>query len=95
MTAALTIQATLRVVLFSEGDEAVAQAAQTAADAAAKKAATMGQSFDNPNPVGTHSQMQSLGAGQQATGVAVFEVPAGFTGPRASFGDGTVFTALQ
>lgn len=163
------------------GDDTAAQAAQTAADAAAKKAATMGQSFDNPNPVGTHSQMQStnrldgsqatyeewfdgyvdnwrgynefeapkagdkyvavsvhvkandagvdastvaydlnltgadgtaydqadvydytgampdvtLGAGQQATGVVVFEVPAGFTGPRASFGHGTVFTALQ
>lgn len=37
----------------------------------------------------------TLGAGQQASGIVVFEVPASVTGGVATFGDGTVFEALQ
>ena len=37
----------------------------------------------------------TLGAGQSASGVVVFKVPASVTGGVATFGDGTVFEALQ
>jgi hypothetical protein len=37
----------------------------------------------------------TLGAGQQASGVVVFQVPASVTGGVATFGRGTVFEALQ
>ncbi|GAA4169867.1 TM2 domain-containing protein [Gryllotalpicola koreensis] len=166
------------------GDDAGAKAAQQTADAAkaaAEKAANAGKSFDDPNPAGTHSQMQStnrldgsvttyeewfdgysndwrgydqfsapktgykyvaitvhvkandsgvdasttaydvnfagpdgtayaqadvygypgampsvtLGAGQLANGVVVFEVPNSLQGGVVSFGDGSVFTAVQ
>jgi hypothetical protein len=36
----------------------------------------------------------TLGAGQQASGIVVFEVPASVAGGVATFGDGTVFEAL-
>lgn len=37
----------------------------------------------------------TLGAGQQASGIVVFEVSASVSGGVATFGDGTVFEALQ
>ncbi|MHA7987828.1 hypothetical protein ACX9R5_18700 [Rathayibacter sp. CAU 1779] len=37
----------------------------------------------------------TLGNAQQASGIVVFEVPASVTGGVATFGDGTVFEALQ
>ncbi|GAB3796075.1 hypothetical protein GCM10028798_05700 [Humibacter antri] len=37
----------------------------------------------------------TLGAGQQASGIVVFEVPTSVAGGVATFGDGTVFEALQ
>jgi len=37
----------------------------------------------------------TLGAGQQASGVIVFKVPTSVTGGVATFGNGTVFAALQ
>jgi hypothetical protein len=36
----------------------------------------------------------TLGAGQQASGVVVFEVPVAVSGGVATFGDGSVFAAL-
>ncbi|WP_022881851.1 TM2 domain-containing protein [Gryllotalpicola ginsengisoli] len=170
------------------GDTAAADSAQAEADKAeqaaaeaAEKALTVGTTYDNPNPAGTHSTMQStnrldgtevdyeewfdgysddwrgydefeapsanmkyisftvhvkgtdagldastaaydanftdtsgtiyeqadvygydgempdvtLGAGQQTQGVVVFEVPNTVHGGVATFGDGSVFTALQ
>jgi len=63
-------------------------------------------SFTDPNGTvyshagaqyGASNQMPqvTLGAGQQASGIVVFEVPISVTGGVATFGDGSVFEALQ
>ncbi|GAA4189214.1 hypothetical protein GCM10022288_16650 [Gryllotalpicola kribbensis] len=89
------------------GDKYIAATVHVKANDAGVDASTVAYDADLTGPDGTaYDQADvygyagampdvTLGAGQQAAGVVVFEVPAAFTGGRVSFGDGSVFTALR